>query len=57
MAKKKGKPVRPFPPNLLDNPSTMSQCEKEDLAAKARLAAERKRKKLPKPATGQPSSV
>jgi hypothetical protein len=35
---------------ILDYPDSMSQYERESLAAEARLAAERKIKKPPKPA-------
>jgi hypothetical protein len=47
MAKKKA--VQPYSPNLLDYPSSMSPYERESLAAEARLAAERKIRKRPRP--------
>jgi len=41
--------VKPYSTNLLDYPSSMSQYERESLAAEARLAAENKIiKKQPK---------
>ena len=49
MAKKKVD--QPPSPNVLDYPSGMSEYERENLAAEATLAAERKIKKCPKPAT------
>jgi hypothetical protein len=49
MAKKKSD--QPPSPNILDYPSGMSEYERENLAAEAQLAAERKIKKCPKPAT------
>jgi hypothetical protein len=48
MAKKKAD--RPPSPNILDYPSGMSEYERESLAAEAKLAAERKIKKRPRPA-------
>jgi len=49
MAKKKAG----WPPsrNILDYPDSMSLYERESLAAEARLAAERKIKKRPKPSS------
>ena len=37
-------------PNILDYPSSMSQYERESLAAEAKLAADGKANKQPKPA-------
>jgi hypothetical protein len=48
MAKKKAD--WPPSPNILDYPSGMSEYERESLAAEAKLAAERKIKKRPRPA-------
>lgn len=45
MAKKNGAVPRPYSANILDYPSTMSQYEKESLAAEAKLAAERRTKR------------
>jgi hypothetical protein len=47
MAKKKAD--RSLSPNILDYPSSMSQYERESLAAEAKLAADRKIRKLPRP--------
>jgi len=47
MAKKKAD--QPLSPNILDYPSSMSQYERESLAAEAKLAAERKTRKRPRP--------
>jgi hypothetical protein len=49
MAKKKA--GQPPSPNILDYPDSMSLYERESLAAEARLAAERKIKKRPKPSS------
>ena len=48
MAKKKAD--WPHSPNILDYPSGMSEYERESLASEAKLAAERKIKKRPRPA-------
>jgi hypothetical protein len=48
MAKKKAD--LPASSNVLDYPESMSMYERESLAAEARLAAERKINKQPKPA-------
>jgi hypothetical protein len=48
MAKKKA--GQPLSSNILDYPSSMSQYERESLAGEAKLAAERKIRKRPKPA-------
>jgi hypothetical protein len=47
MAKKKTGQI--LSPNVLDYPEGMSMYERESLAAEARLAAERKKAKRPKP--------
>jgi hypothetical protein len=47
MAKKKAD--QPLSPNILDYPSSMSQYERESLAAEAKLASERKIRKRPRP--------
>ena len=39
--------VKPDSPSVLDYPDTMSQYEKESLAAEAKLKAEREKKKQP----------
>jgi len=49
MAKKKAG-LTPSP-NILDYPDSMSLYERESLAAEAKLAAERKIKKRPKPSS------
>jgi hypothetical protein len=48
MAKKKKKSdrLRPSCPNILDYPGSMSQYERESLAAEAKLAEQRQIKKL-----------
>jgi hypothetical protein len=40
-------PVKPDSPSVLDYPETLSQYEKESLAAEAKLKAEREKKKQP----------
>jgi len=47
MAKKQAD--QPPSPNILDYPSSMSQYERESLAAEAKLALERKNIEEPKP--------
>jgi hypothetical protein len=42
--------VKPYSTNVLDYPSLLSGFEKESLAAEAKLAADRKTKRRPKPA-------
>jgi hypothetical protein len=49
MSKKKA--GQPLSANILDYPSSMSAYERESLAAEAKLAADRKIKKQPKPTT------
>jgi hypothetical protein len=49
MAKKKA--VHAPSPNILDYPDSLSLYERESLAAEAKLAAERKIKKRPKPSS------
>jgi hypothetical protein len=49
MAKKKA--VQPRSPNIPDYPDSMSQYERESLAAEAKLAADRKIRKRPKPSS------
>jgi len=39
--------VKPDSPSVLDYPDTMSQYERESLAAEAKLKAEREKKKQP----------
>jgi hypothetical protein len=54
MAKKNGDQTSP---NILDYPSGMPEYERENLAAEAKLAAERKTKKRPKPAIRNEYSI
>ena len=42
---------QPSSPNILDYPDSMSLYERESLAAEAKLAAEKKIKKRPKPSS------
>src|ERR1700694_4521868 len=53
MAKKKA--GQPSSPNILDYPDSMSLYERESLAAEAKLAADRKIRKRPKPSVIQSS--